>query len=552
MITPFRALSEYLPERSSALAGNLPVEPKRLKAWIEALPRANQDSLLQHLADAIQQIRNRKMEGFARFEALEILRPVLLESLVLVSGRLQGSTFPLSGQKAALADQILQMQRDMAYSYRLAVIDACPGGKAPFLRGGQVAVVLERAVYHASRLIFASCFLYRQPDTGAWGGLNALLRFARTLGLHEKHVEEPAEKGTTSVMALYIQALLLSLSNPYCFSQREMSELWTVTRELAPLVELSPQRFGPTGSVALIELDSPPTYHTRAPDAASGAVLWIDLREVRKRVLDALERPLEGEIVITLGRERNLIASESLMRHTFENWEQAASRTYPRFAADHSIEAVIGLSGVHFHLAGRVDFDSLLRDLRGMEASFDDRAGWAAAAADASRMRATVMAKAMDQSLGGYRLRWESSDAVRARIGEVIGLSVPYDNGERNWMVGVVRWLRYDGEAMDAGIDLIGHRAHAIAVRALDDTDQRPPVRGIEFADPLENAAKGGLRLLVPAVLATEEGMRIEVSRSADPMDFDETGPQVYLCTPLSVDESTGDYLVLTATTQAA
>lgn len=552
MITPFRALSEYLPERSSALAGNLPVEPKRLKAWIEALPRANQDSLLQHLADAIQQIRNRKMEGFARFEALEILRPVLLESLVLVSGRLQGSTFPLSGQKAALADQILQMQRDMAYSYRLAVIDACPGGKAPFLRGGQVAVVLERAVYHASRLIFASCFLYRQPDTGAWGGLNALLRFARTLGLHEKHVEEPAEKGTTSVMALYIQALLLSLSNPYCFSQREMSELWTVTRELAPLVELSPQRFGPTGSVALIELDSPPTYHTRAPDAASGAVLWIDLREVRKRVLDALERPLEGEIVITLGRERNLIASESLMRHTFENWEQAASRTYPRFAADHSIEAVIGLSGVHFHLAGRVDFDSLLRDLRGMEASFDDRAGWAAAAADASRMRATVMAKAMDQSLGGYRLRWESSDAVRARIGEVIGLSVPYDNGERNWMVGVVRWLRYDGEAMDAGIDLIGHRAHAIAVRALDDTDQRPPVRGIEFADPLENAAKGGLRLLVPAVLATEEGMRIEVSRSADPLDFDETGPQVYLCTPLSVDESTGDYLVLTATTQAA
>ncbi len=552
MITPFRALSEYLPERNPAQAGNLQVEPKRLKAWIEALPRANQDSLLQHLADAVLQIRNRRMEGFARFEALEALRPVLLETLALVSGRLQGSTFPLSGQKAALAEQILQLQRDLAHSYRMAVIDACPGGKAPFLRGGQVALVLERAVYHASRHIFASYFLYRQPDPGAWGGINALLRFARSIGLHDKSVEEPTEKGTISVMLLYIQALLLSLSNPYCFSQRELSELWAVTRDLAPAVELSPQRFGPTGSVALIEMDLPPTYHTRAPDAASGAVLWIDLREVRKRVLDALERPLEGEVVINLGRDRNLIVSQPVMRHTFDNWEQAASRTYPRIPADHSIEAVIGLSGVHYHLAGRVDFDSLLRDLRGIEASFDDRAGWAAAAADTSRMRATVLARAMDQSLGGYRLRWENSEAVRARIGEVIGLSVPYDNGERNWMVGIVRWLRYDGDAMDAGIDLIGHRAHAVGVRPLDDGGHRSPVRAIEFADPLENAGHGGLRLLVPSVFAAEEGARIEISRSPDAADFDETGPQVYLCVPAGVEESTGDYLVLSAMTHTA
>lgn len=552
MITPYRALSEYLPERNPAQTGNLSAEPKRLKAWIETLPRANQDSLLQSLADAVQQIRNRRMEGFARFEALEVLRPVLLETLTLVSGRLQGSTFPLSGQKAMLAEQIMRMQRDLAHAYRMAVIDACPGGKAPFLRGGQVAQVLERAMYHASRHLFASYFLYRQPEPGAWGGINALLRFARSIGLHDKSVAEPMEKGSASSMSLYVQALLLSLSNPYCFSQRELSELWTVTRDLAPSVELSPQRFGPTGSVALIEMDLPPTYHTRAPDVASGAVLWIDLREVRKRVLDALERPLEGEVAITFGRDRTLIVSEPVIRHTFNNWEQAASRTFPRVPAEHSIEAVIGLSGVHYHLAGRVDFDSLLRDLRGIEVNFDDRAGWAAAAADSSRMRATVLARVMDQSLGGYRLRWENSEAVRARIGEVIGISVPYDSGERNWMVGIVRWLRYDGDAMDAGIDLFGHRAHAVGVRLLDGPSHRPPLRAIEFADPLENTGETGLRLLVPSVFAAEKDTRIEISRQPDAADFDETGPQVYLCTPSSVEESTGDYLVLSALAQTA
>jgi len=549
-VTPYRALSENLPTPNPKEAGDLPVEPKRLKGWIEALPHANQDLLMQHLGDALHQILNRRMDGFTRFEALEQLRPVVLDNLALVGGRLSGSTFPLAGPKAALAENILKMQRDLAHAYRMALIDACPGGKVPFLAGGKAALAAERAMYHGSRHIFASYYLYRLPEQGAWGAINAILRFARSVSLHEKQVEEPAEKMTTSVMGVYIQALLLSLANPYCFNQKELVELWTVTRDLAPGVVLSPQRFGPAGSVAMIELDTPPAYHTRAPDASNGAVLWIDLREISKRVIDALDRPLEGQIAISLGRNRDLIASQDLMKRASDNWEQAGSRIYPRVPADHAIEAVIGLSGVHYHLAGRVDFDNFLRDLRGIETGFDERAGWAAAGADASRMRATAMAKAVDQSLGGYRLRWESSDAVRARIGEIIGLSVPYDNGERNWMVGIVRWLRYDGDAMDAGIDLIGHRAHAIGVRAIDHPTPRAPVRAIEFADPLENDGGERLRLLVPSVIGAEEVGRLEITRGPDPADFDERGPQIYYCTPANLLEAPGDYLVLSAQTQ--
>ncbi len=546
-VTPFRALSENLPAPNLKEAGDVPVDAKPLKAWIEALPRANQDLLLQHLGNAIHQILHRRMEGFARFDALEQLRPVLLENLGLVGGRLVGSTFPLTGPKALLAEQILKLQRELAHVYRMALMDACPGGKVPFLSSGKAALVAERALYHASRQVFTSYSLYRLPEKGAWGALNAVLRFARSVGLHEKQVEEPAEKIQTSVMLLYTQALAMSLANPYCFSQKELTELWGITRDLAPAVQISPQRFGPAGSVAMIEMDLPPTYHTRAPDAANGAVLWIDLRDIAKRVAQALDRPLEGQVVINLGRNRDLIAPLALIQHAYNNWEQAAQRTFPRVPAKHMIEAVIGLSGVHYHLAGRVDFDSFLRDLRGIEVISDERAGWVSAGAEASRVRTTAMARVMDQSLGGYRLRWECSEAVRARIGEIIGLSVPYENGERNWMVGVVRWLRYDGDAMDVGIDLIGHRAHAAGVRAIDNPAQRPSVRAIEFSDPVENAGGGRLRLLVPLEIGSEEAGRLEVTRAPDPADFDEHGAQVYLCTPANVVEAPGEYLVLTA-----
>ena len=96
----------------------------------------------------------------------------------------------------------------------------------------------------------------------------------------------------------------------------------------------------------------------------------------------------------------------------------------------------------------------------------------------------------IDQGLGGYRLLWErgpGGETVRARVAELVGLSLPGDaDGERgDWMVGVIRWIRIDDEGrVDAGVELLARRALPVGLRTLDDS-RRPPVRGVLLA-PLD------------------------------------------------------------------
>ena len=271
MINPYRTLNSHLPERSPPAPDALPSDPKRLRTWVEALPRANHQAYLQALSHALDDFRTRRLEGFARLDALEVLRPMLLEAVTLLTSRLQGSTFPLTGTKAQIANQLMVLQRELALAYRMAVAEACaPSGKTPFLRGAQVALALVRATYHHVRWLATSHFLYRSPEPGAWAQLYALAAFASAQGLDAKPVEDAAERRSLSVALLQNQAALLSLANPYRFSQRELVDLWSLTRDAASLIELTPQRFAAAGALALIDHDAPPSSAARAPNPDEG------------------------------------------------------------------------------------------------------------------------------------------------------------------------------------------------------------------------------------------------------------------------------------------
>jgi hypothetical protein len=82
--------------------------------------------------------------------------------------------------------------------------------------------------------------------------------------------------------------------------------------------------------------------------------------------------------------------------------------------------------------------------------------------------------RVLDQSFGGYRVIWERGshgEAVRTKVGELVGLSQPESAAQHpDWMVGVVRWMRIDDEGrIDAGIGLLARRSLAIGVNALDE-----------------------------------------------------------------------------------
>src|SRR5690606_11756589 len=95
---------------------------------------------------------------------------------------------------------------------------------------------------------------------------------------------------------------------------------------------------------------------------------------------------------------------------------------------------------------------------------------------------------------------------------------------DRDWMVGVVRWLRYENDgAVQAGIELLARRGSAVAVRTAEGHGPmavRPTLRAVAL-EPLDADRGDRLRLLVPGVL--DGNVRaLEVARAEDDPAFDE------------------------------
>ena len=149
--------------------------------------------------------------------------------------------------------------------------------------------------------------------------------------------------------------------------------------------------------------------------------------------------------------------------------------------------------------------------------------------------------KVLDQSLGGYRMTWENAEQVRARVGELVGLSFGEDGEEQDWMVGVMRWLRYEDDGgLSAGVELLSRRGSAVALRVISaDGGSRQVSRAVEIV-PMDG---GGRCFLSNA--AIEAGSRVEVIHDVDGQfpEIGTRGPD--LLVGVEVLLNAGDYVLL-------
>ena len=378
--------------------------------------------------------------------------------------------------------------------------------------------------------------------------MHALFDFARSQKLEDKAVEEAVEHQTVSAVQLYGQALLIALSNPYRFSQRDQAELWPVARDLATYLTLHAQQKGADHFAVPLDGDGGPGYIPEERARAEGRLLWLDLDRARQLLEGPLGGSKLGPLSIRMRNGRSIESSVELLRRLRQGWGTATARAATRIDAGHSLESVIGLAGLHYCLAGAMDFDTfMLQTGMATQAGERDRAAWSQGTGESVRSN-VVRVEVLDQSLGGYRVRWPKEENVRARVGEVLGLAVDGDSESRRWMIGAIRWLRYSKDGgVDAGIALLARRARAVGIRSIDGTGlQRPAVRAVEY-EPVRGAKSTLTNLITPSSFDTLS-RRIEIIRSESPDEFDLVDKNSEQCSQLTVLDNAGDFLLLQAT----
>ena len=506
MSESYRRLREDLPVPPDA--GGFAADVRRVKAWIAALPRANAHATEVELTRALRALLAQRLEGAQRLAALEEMRPVVLEAATLLESQYHANPLPLPPDKAHAASTAEEFHLLLGHGYRKAAAELCaPSGSIPFLKGAAVLQALERAAWHYGRALALAWRVYRPPAGGAWQGLHRVHRFAVALKIDRKAVDDRAAGAHVDVYTLYMQALLLAAVNPYAFAQSEQDALWPLARGYATrcaLVDQPPDTLAP----------AVPDDADRGPGPGAGDeahAYWIDLRSFADDVDRALARVRDGQSELAPAAGLTVRVGNDLLIRLRRAFGQIAARGLKRLPAGHSLDTVLGLSGVHYFLAGQRDFDTFMRQSAQGTVHVAVGAAWTQAAQSMTRVP-RYTAKVLDQSLGGYRMAWENAEQARARVGELVGLNFGEDAGDTAWMVGVMRWLRYeDGGGLSAGVELLSRRGSPVALRVVSaDGGSRQVARAVEVY-PIDGS--GGRCFVSNA--AIEAGSRVEVIHDA-------------------------------------
>ncbi|MBS0557226.1 MAG: hypothetical protein JSR27_07425 [Proteobacteria bacterium] len=513
----FDRLASALPERHAPQRNSFASDAKSVRQWLAQLPLANPGATARLLMSALREMNQLRIDPQQRIDALELLREPIGSIVATLDKQVLGDSFPLPPLKQQIGQLAQDFEHELALGYCAAVCDLCaPAGAVPFLRGKAVALALARAIGHRGAYLYQAYLRYLAPPAGAWQNLHDLYGFAAAVGADEKPVSDPSGSPSTVRLA-YIQVLLFALSNPYRFTQRENGEIHELTRLFASHCELRHGR-APTGAIAIrADEDRGPgylAYERHAPQADSWALEISGLQ----RFLDghlALLPP--GSLTTQFGTRRVAVTvSTELVVRLMHAWESGSERSQPRLPAGHTLDSVVGLHDLHYVLAGNMDFEGFLIKTRGVAITLhegDRAAAWTTAGV--ARIR-RLPVRVLDQSLGGYRVAWEKADGLRMKVGELLGLAPQTDDDEvHDWMIGAIRWLRIDGEIMQAGVELLARRAQSAAVRSFDPQGvPRAAMRAIAMEDL--DGDSGPAVLIVPA-LFEREADEIELTRPGDP-----------------------------------
>jgi hypothetical protein len=556
----FQRLVNGFPERHMPAKTSFATDSKSLRAWISQLPLANPTAVSRLLISALREMNQLRIDAVQRLEALELLRPQVATVVANLSKHVVGDSFPLPPAKHANGQLAQDFEQELAIGYSASAYDLCaPAGAVPFLRAKYVSQALTRAIQHRGALLFQAYLRYQAPPPGVWQNLHDLFRFAVAVSVDDRAVIDPTQQQPPcTVRNAYIHALLVALTNPYRFTQRENSEIFELTRIWSSLCELREGR-APVGAMAVrTDNDASPGYlpeERESPGEGSWAL-----------EMNGLVRSLEGQlanlppgVAKTQFRSRGgpiVHADVAFVERLLGSWRNGADRSQQRIPAGHTLDTVIGLHDLHYVLAGDTSFDAFLRKTRGVAITLHERdrvASWATGGNGAAVRVNHLSAKVLDQSLSGYRLMWDKIEGMRVRVGELVGLAtIAEDDEPQDWMIGAIRWMRLENNgSLDAGIQLLARRATPAALRAFDESgDAKAAMRGIVLEDLNHDQTSSTVSIMAPQ-LFDRHADNIELTRPADPLAWP-SEPTVETVRVIDAVDANGGYLRLDIVNAAA
>jgi hypothetical protein len=459
-------ISLALPVERAAPSPDLELRPRQARKWIESLPVTVTFETGRQLLAHLSAMNRATVEPDARLEILDAHRQASIGLLGELEAMFAKADLPLGpGPRAALG-LARELLTELALGYRIATVEQ--SGKMLTTRK-QLGALLQRATYLTAARMFAAYKSYTPVPTGTWAELHELYVRADGLGL----AREAAEGGT--IADLYIEALMLSLTDPYRLGQGEADRVLQrlhTSRGLATLGQTRPRT--PQGGhfVVPCNTDKPPKPSIGKLDDTGGPD-W--------RLLDT--NPVVEKLRSTPASVKKAkgISEADLTAKLIKLWGDPPKRTSRRDPSEHTVAISMGLDGVgHFvALESRIN---LVRQDEGLRRGITMPI--APLPMNAQDEPIPVFEwDVVNESKGGLRVRRLGRTEQPIAVGEVAGIKLP---GKPHWAIGVVRWITvFEDGGMEFGIQYLAPMARTVTVKGWN----TPSATGLLLADDDEQAS---------------------------------------------------------------
>ncbi|WP_313026968.1 molecular chaperone [Pseudomonas lopnurensis] len=527
--------------------------------WLAGLPKANLGETARQLYQALIELNQLRLPSETRLQLLELLRPDVHFVCQHLEKHYLNQPIVLGERPRKVAGLCQALQNHLAVGYKLIVVRAPsqPGRNRQQL----LTLALQRAIHSLGSLQLRSTQLYGPAPEGLWLELHQLYQLAVEQSSERLLVRDPLARHAQGLSAeqSYLAALLLGCARCNQMRQQSIARLAAALEAWSALVNLQPATATATGSLFFFspQIDGPPRYRSLFADKDPQRLLGIDPRPLVERIEEHLRLAPDNRELTRLPAAKGL--DDDLLRHLSSAWGDISERSFQRIPAQGSLTLCIGMTAVHYHLAGQRPFNEVLELPQSSNCAvfklhngapdiwanaFDAQSGSAeprlvhdhiefvrprlqraeaassrpkieigtAAASSPSESHPLFDVKLVDHSPGGYCLAWPGEVPAQLQAGELLGLR---DGSAKTWSVAVVRWIRQmRGGGMQMGVELIAPRAQPCGLRLLRKVDQ-----GSEYLRALLLPAIDAISqpaMLIAPRLPFQEGHKVQINRNGE------------------------------------
>jgi hypothetical protein len=441
------------------------------RRWLAALPLTNISSAHQLLAQQVELLRHALIAPAERLQILELLQEPVSYVQTELARKFTGKPQPLDVNESALWARAQFLSLEMADAW-IICRDAHAKGDLRLEDGGARAVV--QAMRHTEAAMFDHYRIYRQVPPALWKKMHQLYTYAEQSGFSCTAVASTtttaAERGTTC-LAVYCQALLAHLANPFALTGRQMEFLAQWLVNWSPLMSVSKQPMPPSAIPALaVDLagEAGPAFAEGLQPVTS--LRHLDLESIGRTLRQLITLLKQGQTPgqLGLGNDARQPGCENLLMLLYIQWCRAGTgRGEQRIANAESAQVCIGLHASHFQISERA-FRPPGTGLSRKEEHDMQLFGHISERTERQLASHQSMAveswRLVNQSNSGFMCMLRDADAqLRLCHHQLVAVR---RGSSKLFYVGLIQWIRMeDDKSLFVGVRLFPGIARAIAVR---------------------------------------------------------------------------------------